>query len=267
MYGMEELDGVGALMAGAANVVMQLSRPGVGYGVVESRVESGQLMRHPLKRFRTTFTYLAVSWLGSDQERMVFRSAVDRAHAGVRSGPESPVRYDAFDPELQKWVGACLYYGAVDVRTRLRGPMTDEQADGFYREASRLATTLQVRPEDWPASRAEFDRYWEESLAAVSIDATVRDYLYGVIRLRFLPGPLRYLSAGFSQFLTTGFLPPLFREQMGLPWRDADQRRFDAVIRTVASINRLLPAPARAFPFNACLWDMRLRHRMGRPLV
>ena len=31
-----------ALLAGPANVIMQLARPGVGYGVVESRVESGR---------------------------------------------------------------------------------------------------------------------------------------------------------------------------------------------------------------------------------
>jgi len=267
MREMKELDGVGAILAGTANVVMQLSRPGVGYGVVESRVESGQLMRHPMKRSRTTFTYLAVALLGSDKEREVFRSAVDRAHVEVRSGPESPVPYNAFDPELQKWVGACLYYGAVDVRTRLRGPMTDDEADGFYREGSRLATTLQVRPEDWPADRAGFERYWEESLSAVSIDAAVRDYLYRVIRLAFLPGPLRHPAAGLSQFLTTGFLPPVFREQMGLPWSDADQRRFDSLIRVVAAMNRLLPPPIRSFPLNACLWDMRLRVRFRRPLV
>ena len=52
--------GVG-LLAGAANVIMQLASPGVGYGVMESRVESGRIDRHPIKRARTTFTYLAVA--------------------------------------------------------------------------------------------------------------------------------------------------------------------------------------------------------------
>jgi uncharacterized protein (DUF2236 family) len=36
----EGLMGV-ALLAGPANVIMQLARPGVGYGVLESRIESG----------------------------------------------------------------------------------------------------------------------------------------------------------------------------------------------------------------------------------
>jgi uncharacterized protein (DUF2236 family) len=47
--------GIG-LVAGPANVIMQLAQPGVGYGVMESRVESGRVDRHPIKRARTTFT-------------------------------------------------------------------------------------------------------------------------------------------------------------------------------------------------------------------
>jgi len=54
-----------ALLAGPANVIMELAQPGVGYGVLESRVESGRTDRHPIKRARTTFTYLAVATAGS----------------------------------------------------------------------------------------------------------------------------------------------------------------------------------------------------------
>lgn len=75
--------------AGAANVVMQLSWPGVGYGVVESKVESGSLIKHPWKRARTTFSYLAVAILGRSEDRTAFREAVDVAHRQVRSGPKA----------------------------------------------------------------------------------------------------------------------------------------------------------------------------------
>ncbi len=100
-----------ALLAGPANVIMQLARPGVGYGVMESRVESGRIDLHPIKRARTTFTYLAVATAGTDAQKAAFRRAVNRAHAQVRSTPDSPVQYNAFDPELQLWVAACLYKG------------------------------------------------------------------------------------------------------------------------------------------------------------
>src|SRR5246500_1177994 len=75
----EGLMGV-ALLAGPANVIMQLARPGVGYGVMESRVESGRGDRHPIKRARTTFTYLAVATGGSNAQKAAFRQAVNRAH-------------------------------------------------------------------------------------------------------------------------------------------------------------------------------------------
>lgn len=86
-----------ALLASTANVIMQLARPAVGYGVVESKVEEGQVMRHPLRRFRTTITYLSVAFLGTADERRVYRRLVNRSHAHVRSDANSPVRYDAFD--------------------------------------------------------------------------------------------------------------------------------------------------------------------------
>ena len=44
-----------------ANVIMQLSAPGVGYGVLESPVDSGNVYKHPFRRARTTGTYLAAA--------------------------------------------------------------------------------------------------------------------------------------------------------------------------------------------------------------
>ena len=60
----DEMLGV-SLLAGPANVIMELAQPGVGYGVLESRVESGRVDRHPIKRARTTFTYVAVALRGA----------------------------------------------------------------------------------------------------------------------------------------------------------------------------------------------------------
>ena len=79
--------------AGAANVVMQLSWPGVGHGVVESKVDSGNLMKHPWKRARTTFSYLAVAILGNPGDRAAYRDAVHAVHRQVRSELGSPVPY------------------------------------------------------------------------------------------------------------------------------------------------------------------------------
>src|ERR1700757_4023730 len=90
-----------AFAAGAANVIMQLSWPEVGYGVVESKVDSGNLFKHPWKRARPTFQYLAVAVFGDDEDRTAYREAVDAAHRQVRSTSTSPVSYNAFDRDLQ----------------------------------------------------------------------------------------------------------------------------------------------------------------------
>lgn len=266
----EGLMGV-ALLAGPANVIMQLARPGVGYGVLESRVESGRVDLHPIKRARTTFTYLAVATAGSEAQKDAFRRAVNRAHAQVYSTPESPVSYNAFDVDLQLWVGACLYKGGVDIYRIFVGELDGEDADRHYREGMALATTLQVPPDRWPADRAAFDRYWQDSLAKVHIDDAVREYLYpiaaGRIRGVALPGPLQRLSDSFALLITTGFLPQRFRDEMRLPWDAARQRRFDRLMAVLRTVNRALPRFVRQFPFNVLLWDVDRRIRTGRPLV
>ena len=266
----EGLMGV-ALLAGPANVIMQLARPGVGYGVLESRVESGRVDLHPIKRARTTFTYLAVATGGSDAQKEAFRRAVNRAHAQVYSTPESPVQYHAFDVDLQLWVGACMYKGGVDIYRTFIGELDDEDADRHYREGMTLATTLQVPPEMWPPDRAAFDRYWQESLAKVHIDDAVREYLFPIAAGRMrgvaLPGPLQRLSDNFALLITTGFLPQRFRDEMRLPWDATKQRRFDRLMAVLRTVNRLLPRFIRRFPFNILLWDVDRRIRTGRPLV
>ena len=261
------IEGIAGLIAGTANVIMQLSWPEVGHGVVESPVDSGKVTLHPVKRFRTTFTYLAVALLGTDADRLAYRDAVNTAHRQVRSGPDSPVRYNAFDPELQLWVAACIHWGFVDVWEKLHGPLDDASADGLYRHSERIATTLQVRPEMWPADRAAFDEYWQRGLNRVHIDPVVRAYLHDLMTLQHLPWVLRRWRARSSVLLTTGFLPPQFRAEMQLPWTDRDQRRFERQLRGYAAVNRLLPGPIRRLPFNLFLWDVRRRIRAGRPLV
>ncbi|AWT51678.1 oxygenase MpaB family protein [Mycolicibacterium smegmatis] len=260
-----------ALLAGPANVIMQLANPGVGYGVVESRVDSGRTDLHPVKRARTTFTYLAVATRGTEAQKAAFRRAVNKAHAQVYSTEDSPVQYNAFDKNLQLWVAACLYKGGVDVLRMFVGEMDDETADRHYRDSVTMGTTLQVPAEMWPADRAAFDRYWNEQIEKVHIDDTVRAYLYPIAAGRpkatKLPRFIQKRLDGIALLITTGFLPQRFRDEMCLPWDEKRQQRFDRLIAVLRFVNDLLPAPVRAFPFNALLKDLDWRIRTGRSLV
>jgi uncharacterized protein (DUF2236 family) len=215
--------------AGAANVVMQLSWPGVGHGVVDRKVESGNLMKHPWKRARTTFSYLAVTILGSPGDRAAYRDAVDGAHRYVRSEPGSPVPYNAFDRDLQMWLAACLFVGLEDTYQLLRGKLTDELAEQFYRSAFTLGTTL--------------------------------------INLRMVTVLLHPVFVPLLRFLTVGFLAPVFREALQVEWTSGQQRRFEYLFLVVAFVNRFLPKFIRQGGTYLLLADVRRRIRHRRNLI
>lgn len=263
------------LAAGGANVIMQLSRLPVGHGVAKSTVDSGRVDKHPIKRLRTTTAYLAMALLGTDEERRAFRAEVNRQHRAVRSKPGDPVPYNAFDPELQLWVAACLYKGTEDVYRALHGhDIAPDRVEAVYEYGKRLGTTLQVKEDQWPADRKAFEAYWQDGLTQIRMDDVTRPYLQQIADSAFLVAPLgrvgkplRPLLERSGRLITLGYLPQPFRDELGLPWTDRHQRRFDALIRTSARINRALPGPLRRFPLNAYLADTRRRIRAGRPIV
>jgi uncharacterized protein (DUF2236 family) len=259
-------DGLAVFLAGPANVVLQLSWPEVGYGVVESKVYSGQVFRHPLKRYRTTIGYLAIAMFGSDDLRMAYREAVNRSHRPVRSGPDSPVKYNAFNRDLQLWVASCICYGARDAMVRAHGPMSPEEEEILLRASSRFATTLQVPEEMWHDDVAAFWEYWEAGLNRVNIDQTVGGYLRALVDFKFFPKPLRPLMRPFA-WANIGFLPAEIRAQLGYDWSDRDERRHARLVRLIAIANRPFPPIIRQAPVRAMMWNIQLRRLLGRPLV
>ena len=251
---------------GAANVVMQLARAGIAYGVMESRVDSGNLHKHPIKCGRTTMTYIAVAVAGNARDRRIYREAVNAAHAQVRSTSRSPVSYNAFDPDLQLWVAACMSAVFLDTR-RLRGGRTYHDPEAVHRAASVFATTLQVPPQMWPADREAFDRYWNEQLERLEFDDRMREFLIGIARLDFLPRPVQILLGDWDLFMTLGYLPPRLREKLGFDWTAAEQDRFDRWQRRLAVLDRLTPRAVVRLGMRAAIWDMRLRYVTGATVV
>ncbi len=255
------------MAAAGANVIMQLAHLPIGHGVAKSTVESGRVDRHPIKRARTTLSYLMVALLGTPEEQQAMRREVDRQHRQVRSGPDDPFPYNAFDRDLQLWVAACLYRGIEDVHRVLYGEFDDVRAEVVYRHAARLGTTLQVRDDQWPPDRDAFQRYWDERVNRIEMDDLTRRYLLGIADASFFGPPFTWVISPVNRFLTAGFLPQEFRDELGLAWGPSSQRRFDRAMGVVARVNRLTPGPVREFPLNVYLWDVRRRIRTGRPIV
>ena len=255
------------LQGATANVIMQLAMKPVGHGVVRSPVESGNVFHHPWKRLRTTLSYLAVATLGTDEDKQRYREAVDRVHRQVHSSPEADVKYNAFDPDLQLWVAACLYMGFTLGHEALHGPIPEDIADAVYAEAATLGTTLQMPVDTWPADRADFARYWEEGLERCEVDDVTRTYLWALTDLKHLRRWYRWPFVPLSRFMTIGFLPQSLRDQMRMDWSDQQQARFDRFFRVYGRMSRFQPRFVREFPYNVLIIDVRRRIRSGRPLI
>lgn len=251
----------------AANVIMQLGWPEVAYGVMESKVPSGALVHHPWKRARTTTQYLAVAILGTDEECMAFREAVNGAHRQVRSDENSPVKYNAFNRELQMWVAACLYVGIEDSYQLLHGTLNENQIEDFYATASKLGTTLQVTEEMWPTTRADFDVYWNRGCERVVFDEASKKFIDDLVGLKMINLPMRLIFRNLLKFLTIGTLPPYFRDQLGYEWSEADRRRFEHLFVFVSFVNRFIPKFIRHGGSHALMVDLRRRLKTDRNII
>lgn len=256
-----------ALAPAGANVIMQLSRLPIGHAVAESKVEGGSLRHHPVKRTRTTLAFIMIALFGTDHERATMRREINAQHRLVRSGPQDAVAYDALDPELQLWVAACMFRGVVDTVTLLYGPLDDEAFTRLLQRCAPFATSLQVNESRWPDDRESFEAYWTGALREVHMDDVTRKYLRGLASLKFLPAPLARLLGPSHRFLTVGFLPSPFREELGLPWSPRNQSRFERMIARGSLVNRHLPTVIREFPWNVVEYDTRRRIARGRSVL
>lgn len=264
----DALAGTGGGAVAGANIVMQLAMLGVGRGVAESRVESGALYEHPIKRARTTFGYVGIALYGTDEEREELARVVTDVHRQVKNLPGEQVRYTALDPKLQLWVAACIYKGLEDAYKLIHG---DDGLEDFvaavYPHAARLGTTLQVPAELWPPDRDAFEAYWQEHVQRIEMDEVTRSYLWDFTRLGFLPFPVPQLFGRFHQILCTGSLSEEFRRELGLPWGRLERWLYEMNAKGLRVVERVTPKPVLRFPVDVYLWDMKRRIRGGSNIV
>jgi len=258
-HGLADFVGEQMLMLGAGSTVMyQLAMKGVGLGVAEHSTT----LKRPFDRLRTTLTYVFVMSLGTEEEKQAVARMVNKMHAGVKS----PGRYSAYDPELQLWVAATLARNGEWLFEKVFEPMDEATKERCYRESWIFGTALQVKPEMWPQTRAEFDAYWEESLQKLEPDPIVQDYARQLLDPHGAPLLVK-LSLPLQSLMTRGNLDPRTREILALPWSRRDQRLYDVFWKVFVPVYRLVPRPLRQAHAHIVLRDMRRRMRKGKRVI
>ncbi|MBB6173566.1 uncharacterized protein (DUF2236 family) [Nocardiopsis mwathae] len=243
-----------AVLLGGAGyaVLMQVAHPAVGQGVREH----SDFAARPVNRLRGTLTFVYGQVFGTREEAERIARIVRAMHTKI-TGPG----YDALDPDLQLWVAATLYDSGIRLYELTFGPLPPQDKDEAYRQASVFATSLGCPPETWPPSRDAFDAYWDRMVASIDVDDSARE----IARALLAPAnPLLRPLARFQAFLASGLLPPRIRDQLGLAWSEARQRRFDRLFSALRRVYPRLPAAVRTFPMRAYMWDMRRQTRRNR---
>jgi uncharacterized protein (DUF2236 family) len=256
--GIEDLLYEPALMLGSGSAVMlQLAEWGVGKGVAEH----SNTLERPLDRLRTTLTYVYVMGLGTDVEKRAIARMVNKAHVPVRGEG-----YSAYDPELQLWVAATLAEVGKQMYEKVFGPLDADTAERLYREGWIYGTALQVRPEMWPATRAEFDEWWVKKEAGFSSDPEIRRYAHALLSTRDAKWFVKPMVPTIS-LLTRGNLSAHAREVLGFSWSTRDQRRYDLLWKAVRTFYPWVPRFVRRVPARVAMAEVRWRMRTGRRVI
>jgi uncharacterized protein (DUF2236 family) len=247
------------IAGGGAAILLQVAEPGVGAGVNEHSNFSYRV----LDRLRTTMTYVYCMSYGTPQEKRTIVELVNRAHTAVNGklneGSSKGKAYNAFDPELQLWVAATLYACAIDIYQRIYGKFNDPKLeDTIYRQYSILAMSLQVPPEMWPKSRADFKVYWDNKIATLEVTQHARDVAQELLSLRRAPFHLR-MAMPLVRLGTSYWLPDRMAQEFGLKRSPGRERAYNFCEGMVRTIYPRVPKKLRTWPLNHYLKDMRKR--------
>ena len=253
-----DIAGEAILLACAGRaILMQIALPPVGAGVAAHSDFAGR----PMSRLKATLTYSYAAVLGNAADRAAVRTLVDRAHGPVHAsgtgvaGADDTVAYNAFDPDLQRWVAVTLYDSAVVAFESVFGPLDPAGAEAVLAGFAPLGTCLQVPADRWPADLAAYRAYRDATVARLEVTDRARRVAHAVLH-PVTPWYLR-AAAPLIGLLTAGYLDPTLRAAYDLPWDDRRQRRFDRLIAGLRVVYPRLPRRLRWWPCLHYLGQLR----------
>lgn len=226
------------VLGGGAALLLQLAHPTVGAAVAGY----SRFARDPMRRLRHTLGYVYAIGLGEPEVAAAAAARVDRAHAGIPG---------ARDAEPQLWVAATLHGVGMRVHDALFRPLPDAVADEVYAISGRLGTSLQVPPELWPATRAEFAAYWERMLPTLAVGDDARAVSAGILHPARGTVPWWVRAAlPLGRLVTATLLPDAIRDAYGLPRRPLRER---GALLLTRGLVRLTPRRIRRLPSRLLL--------------
>jgi len=190
---------------------------------------------------------LALSF-GTDAEREHALHGIRTIHTRVHGQLTDTVgvfpagtSYTAEDPALVLWVHLTLLESIPLAYERFVGAVSTEERDTYCAETAWVPIALGARAADvpmtWLHASEQLTRMYASGTLAVGHQAHALSTAVLTPRFSRLVPPL----ASWNRLVAVGLLPASIREQYGLNWNDADQRRFERTVRRLRRIRRRLP--------------------------
>jgi uncharacterized protein (DUF2236 family) len=165
-------------------------------------------------------------------------------------------RYHALHPEAYAWVHATLVRGAIDAQRVFGDGIPDDELPEYYADMRRVGLLLGLREHHLPRDIEEFNAYYDTMVRdRLEDNPAVRDVLDSIRRpakpgLKFIPDvgwrPVGWYVGNRASLVTTGTLPPVLRDRLGLTWSAEQQRQLDRFARNVRWEMSVLERPLLA---------------------
>lgn len=228
-------------------LLLQVAHPTISSGVRDH----SNYKNEPWQRLFRTLDYVNLTIYGG-QDVIEVTQRLREMHKRIKGTNADGSRYHALEPAAYAWVQATLVKAIVEVNKRFMGTMSEEEHALLYDEWRGLATLLGVRDGDLPDSWADFDAYFDrmvrEELRATEGTADVIESMRNPARPPFVPRwaqPLwraAFWPASFVLILvTTGLLPEVLRERLGLKWGPGREWLFRFIAACSRSVSPLVP--------------------------
>jgi uncharacterized protein (DUF2236 family) len=221
----------------------------------------------PYERLRRTGVVMDTITFGSKARADVMTKrvrAMHRASRGTLTTPAGPfpagTPYAADDPELLRWILACLVDSMLLAYDRYVAPLDDDERTAYIRDYAVIGKLFGLAKKHWPKDADAFDAYMAERLASDELVVTPKARELGIEIVMHPPAPAaaRPLVELVNQ-ITIGLLPPVVRRQYGFSWdpvrglavRGGQEYARRVLVPLLPERMRLVPSARTAAPAAA----------------
>jgi uncharacterized protein (DUF2236 family) len=251
-------------LAGGRAALLQEAHPFVAHGVDQHSLTKSD----PLGRFERTFQHVHAMLFGDLESAIGSARRVHAFHQKIRGtiGEDSGVHakgssYQANDEHALLWVHATLWESSVMAYELFLRPLDSDEKERYYQETKLFAYLFGIPDEILPGSWREFVAYNEHMWRSdeLAIERTAREMAAFILSPA---NPLQRHLARWNRTMTSGMLPPRFRDAYGLAFGPRERAVYEASVRALRAAWRWVPRQVRYAPAY-----LLARARIGQAVV